>query len=262
MENNTFKGSFFGGFNRQDVMNYIEKASRESDELLRANQEQLHAMEEELNRMRGDLEQLQAALDDASAARDAAQSELKEVSGVNAGLKEALERAQAQNRRDAEELQSLRATAAALQPEVDEYHQLKNNIAEVELDARHRADAIRSKAKTEAETLLNKAREEAKTLQAAAAAKAEKTISDANANADVIRQRADQHMVLTRQQIKALLTSCQSQYEQIMEGYKTAALQAATSLQKAQENMTHLPAVFEKISDGIARLSDGAQKKD
>ncbi len=47
MENNTFKGSIFGGFNRQDVMNYIEKASRESGELLQQNQEQIAALEQE-----------------------------------------------------------------------------------------------------------------------------------------------------------------------------------------------------------------------
>ena len=43
MENNTFKGSLFGGFRRQDVMDYIEKASRESAELLQSQEERIHA---------------------------------------------------------------------------------------------------------------------------------------------------------------------------------------------------------------------------
>lgn len=30
MENNTFKGSLFGGFNREDVIDYIKKTSAES----------------------------------------------------------------------------------------------------------------------------------------------------------------------------------------------------------------------------------------
>ena len=34
MENNSFKSNVFGGFNRQDVINYIEKSAKESRELI------------------------------------------------------------------------------------------------------------------------------------------------------------------------------------------------------------------------------------
>ena len=36
MENTTFKNSLFGGFNRQDVIDYIESASRKSSETIAA----------------------------------------------------------------------------------------------------------------------------------------------------------------------------------------------------------------------------------
>ena len=68
--------------------------------------------------------------------------------------------------------------------------------------------------------------------------------------------------MLTRQQLSALLNNCQNQYERLLEGYKAAALQAAASLQKAQEQMAQLPTVFSKIEGGVQKLSESKQKKD
>ena len=51
MENNTFKGSLFGGFNREDVIDYIKKTSAESTariESLEGDIDKLCAQEQEL----------------------------------------------------------------------------------------------------------------------------------------------------------------------------------------------------------------------
>ena len=95
-----------------------------------------------------------------------------------------------------------------------------------------------------------------------AKSQAEKTRSEANTAAAATRQRADQHAVLTRQQLNALLSSCKTQYEALLENYKAAAMQAATGLQKAQENLARLPGTLDKIGDGLAKLSESKQKKD
>ena len=50
MENNTFKGSLFGGFNREDVIDYIRKTSAESTariESLEGDIDKLCAQEQE-----------------------------------------------------------------------------------------------------------------------------------------------------------------------------------------------------------------------
>ena len=36
MENNTFKGTLFGGFNREDVISYITKTSAQANERIAA----------------------------------------------------------------------------------------------------------------------------------------------------------------------------------------------------------------------------------
>ena len=99
MENNTFKGSLFGGFNRQDVMNYIEKASKESAQLLEENAARIAALEqdvgakgEELSALRAERDRLQSDLKDACASYQATQSELDAAQEAYADLNEALEK--------------------------------------------------------------------------------------------------------------------------------------------------------------------------
>lgn len=262
MENNTFKGSIFGGFNRQDVMNYIEKSSRESAALLEENAERIRALEEELQQLRQKHGSLQAQSEETAAALAEARVSLASEQAACADLRSTLERTQAENSENAAALAQARAQIEALQREVDEYHQLKKNIAEVEVDAKHRSDALIAQANATADEIRKKAEEESAALLHDADERAKKALSDANLSAAATRQKAEQHAMLKRQQIAALLANCQSQYAAIMDSYRSSALQAATSIQKAQEAMTQLPAVFEKIGTGLNKLSETGQKKD
>ena len=63
-------------------------------------------------------------------------------------------------------------------------------------------------------------------------------------------------------QLSAQLAGCQEQYRRLLESYKGSALQAASALQKAQENVARLPQVFDQISEGLHQLGEMAQKKD
>ena len=77
MENNTFKGSLFGGFNREDVIDYIKKTSAESTariESLEGDIDKLCAQEQELrtqvSTLRGENDRLTQEHSDAAAERD------------------------------------------------------------------------------------------------------------------------------------------------------------------------------------------------
>ena len=74
MENNTFKGSLFGGFNREDVIDYIKKTSAESTariESLEGDIDKLCAQEQELrtqvSTLRGENDRLTQEHSDAAA---------------------------------------------------------------------------------------------------------------------------------------------------------------------------------------------------
>ena len=131
MENNTFKGSLFGGFNREDVSDYINKTSAESTariESLEGDIDKLCAQEQELrtqvSTLRGENDRLTQEHSDAAAERDT--------------LRAALDTAN-------DELTALRAEAEALRAEnaslrAEQYSTIKEHLAGIELDAHQRAE--------------------------------------------------------------------------------------------------------------------------
>ena len=123
-----FKTCLFGGFDRQDVVSFIEKSSRESREKIEALekeneslQQKCHAMESELQLMRQDYmtnsEQAAQAAALAQQAQEMAER-LQELEGEN---------------------DRLRVLAA-------DYQSLKDHIAEIEISAHRRTEEFRAAA--------------------------------------------------------------------------------------------------------------------
>ena len=87
---NTFRRAFFGGFNRQDVTEYISKMARENSEQLerleqenvnlRTQLEQKAALEQELERLRGEYENTAQELAEERTAQEQLRRELEENS--------------------------------------------------------------------------------------------------------------------------------------------------------------------------------------
>ena len=133
MENNTFKGSLFGGFNREDVIDYIKKTSAESTariESLEGDIDKLCAQEQELrtqvSTLRGENDRLTQERDTLRAALDAANDELT-------ALRAEAEALRAENA-------SLRAENDKLRPMAEQYSTIKEHLAGIELDAHQRAE--------------------------------------------------------------------------------------------------------------------------
>ena len=128
MENNTFKSVAFGGFAKQDVIDYIEKMARESaaaqDGLRRENEElkaEAEALKNQLDGLRSQLEVLNLEHERLTAALEAETAQRKE-----------LEPFKPEAERLAEELERLRPDAAA-------YAQFRERIGAIECEARKRA---------------------------------------------------------------------------------------------------------------------------
>ena len=111
---NTFKSSVFGGFNRDDVIRYIEKTSLES-------KQQIEALEQASDGLCRENAELRDKL--AAPQRETAQHA------------ERLSAAEQERKRLLSELDELR-------PQVEEYGRVKAHIADIELSARERADAL------------------------------------------------------------------------------------------------------------------------
>jgi len=131
MENNSFKTVAFGGFDKQDVIQYIERTARENAELQNTLQKKAEAFERELYAAKGE-----AA---------AAESKRKEAESRCALLQIELEKERAARKelevlKDlAAEAEGLRAENETLRADAEAYIQFRNRIGSIECEARKRA---------------------------------------------------------------------------------------------------------------------------
>lgn len=147
-----FRTSAFGGFQKQDVMNYLERNAREHAEAVAALQKEL--AEEKVARAEGeeklsDLEKRLAALEE-------------EKSTLSAQLAEREE----ELRRVKEEREELQTMAAGLQDQVDKlapaaaaYEAVKDRTASIELEAHGRAQAIEQEGRQKAKKCQEQVKE-------------------------------------------------------------------------------------------------------
>ncbi len=152
-----FRTAAFGGFNRQDVLTYLEEqaaqASRQREELegqLSEANTQRDTLRREGEELRGQITQLQQSLD---ALR-------QEQAGLSSRLEECnreLSTSRTQSSQNAQALEAalrerdaLQEKLEALTPDAQAYTQLKDRTAGVELEAHRRAQAIQEQAEEEA----------------------------------------------------------------------------------------------------------------
>ena len=179
---NTFKSSVFGGFNRDDVIRYIEKTSLESKQQIEALEQESDGLCRENAELRNKLaaaererDKLAESYSTASSAQDALKKGLtaaqETISELRAQIEEgaqklasakadcdrqlkAKEEAAEQRIAELEAQHAERLSAAEqerkrllseldeLRPQVEEYGRVKAHIAGIELSARERADAL------------------------------------------------------------------------------------------------------------------------
>lgn len=134
MENYPIKSVTFGGFDKQDVISYIEKAAQQAS----AAQQQL---QEENDRLRTQLEELThknnallIQLDAMTIQKEDLEEKLAAESAARAELEpyKALE----------DQVASLEAEIARLQPDAKCYVQFRERIGAIECEARERADDL------------------------------------------------------------------------------------------------------------------------
>ena len=135
--NTNFKTALFGGFDREDVVSYIQQTSRENQQRVSALEEENHGLQERNRAMEAELNTLRRAVLENSAAADTClqlQTQLREL--------------QEQAQKLQKETEYLRAQAA-------EYQSLKDHIADIEISAHRRTEEFRGKAIAELMELVD-----------------------------------------------------------------------------------------------------------
>ena len=119
MENYAFKSVAFGGFDKQDVIHYIEQTAKEAAAAQERLQKENEDLQAEADSLRTQVRELQTRLETETALREQAQSELEQERTARQGL-------------EAFKLERLR-------PEAEAYAQFRDRVGDIECDAHKRA---------------------------------------------------------------------------------------------------------------------------
>ena len=152
-----FRNAAIGGFNRQDVLTYLEEQARQTSqerETLKKQLEETQSQRDTLCREGEDLRQrlarAQGELDAAVQERDSLSARLERANlDLSTARTQASREAQALER-EKEEKRLLLDKLAALEPDAQAYTELKERAAGVELEAHRRAQAIQERAEEDA----------------------------------------------------------------------------------------------------------------
>ena len=213
----TFR-SAINGFNRQDVMDYLESASqryetlkKERNELDRMRAEQLNRVKElegvqeeaaaikeqaaqevaealeQLRVKEEECESLRASLESVTAERDAALAKPAEDPAVAEELRSEISALKAR-------LTELEASQAGVIQKAQEYDNMRERIATLELNASRRAADIEEAARGEARALIEQAEQQARELTLKAEQDAEALLNKAKAEeAGFLAQREENY---------------------------------------------------------------------
>lgn len=145
-----FRNAAFGGFNRQDVMEYLERTSKEHNEALAQLRSQLEQVQQEMSEQNAKQELLQGQVQRLTEARDAAVQETEQEKSARLDAEQQVQEREARLARLENELRILRGTVEQLKPDAEAYAAVKERTAGVELEAHRRAQKIVDEAREEA----------------------------------------------------------------------------------------------------------------
>lgn len=222
---NTFKSSVFGGFNRDDVIRYIEKTALESKQQIESLEQESDGLCRENAELRDKLaaaererDQLAESYDTASGAQEALKKGLtaaqETITELRAQLEDTTQKAafaqkeherlrEAQKAEHEREMQKVLSELAELRAQAEEYSRVKAHIADIELSARERADA----------------------LDAA-----------------------------TRAKLQAYIASCTSQCAQVLATLGSTCESVSSTLRHANEAVSRLPGAFTTLEGQLDEL--------
>ena len=222
---NTFKSSVFGGFNRDDVIRYIEKTALES-------KQQIESLEQESDGLCRENAELRDKLAAAERERDSLKESYDTASGAQEALKKGLTAAQ-------ETITELRA-------------QLEDTTQKAAF-AQKEHERLRAAQKAEHEREMQKVLSELAELRAQAEeyGRVKAHIADIELSA---RERADALDAATRAKLQAYIASCTSQCAQVLATLGSTCESVSSALRHADEAVSRLPGAFTTLEGQLDEL--------
>lgn len=249
MDNHIFRSAALG-FNRQDVMEYIEKTQKEAE----ANADSLSR---QLDEAMEELAQLRLRLEEREEEADRLGEELTECRQQYDQEKTEREALAQENLQQSETIRTLTEERDRLSGQVDRLNGQseslrleKEKLTQLELDAHRRADELLAQTQEEAALRISEAQSRAEGLIDAANAQASDTIAQAQAQReDLLRQ--------TEEQIEGAVQQCGQLFETC--GRITAHI--TSELRKLDAANAQLPVGLGSLKSGLSELREKAKER-
>ena len=148
-----FRSAALGGFNRQDVLDYLEKTSAENGQRQQELQRRLEETEEERRQLAAKTAEQEEQLAILRRDRESLNQQLEQMKRELASSQEREGRQQEELTALRRERDDLRTRVDALEPEAAAYEAVKERTAGVELEAHRRAQSVLDQADTQAKEL-------------------------------------------------------------------------------------------------------------
>ena len=145
-----FRSAAIGGFNKQDVLDFLEAQSKQTAQAQQELQSRLEESQRQEESLRRELTETSGRLASAEQARDGLSVELELARGVVTENRGELSRLTAELEQARRERDEARAALEAARPGAQAYAELKERTAGVELEAHRRAQTIQAKAEEDA----------------------------------------------------------------------------------------------------------------
>jgi len=142
--------SALSGFNRRDVMQYIEQSAAAHRRRVAELEDRLAKVEEERSRLEEELSGLQDEKGSVAAEEARVRASLEEATESLTGLRGELSDTETSLAAAREELERLQSQVGELAPMAQSYGELKDRVATIELDAHRKAQATLDEAEAEA----------------------------------------------------------------------------------------------------------------
>ena len=208
-----FRSAAFGGFHRQDVLDYLEKITREHQD---KTEELTHALDQEKTARTSAEEEnqtLRTQLDEAVSARDALDEELTQV-------KQRLEEATASLTQAEERATELTQRVGILEPGAQSWQRLKDTAGDIEVSAHERAQITVQTARVQAAQLR---------------AEGVRWVREIQDRCDRLQRDLRTAIIAAQQELDGVQASF-DQAQEDMEGYQTALSNlVASARESAQE---------------------------
>lgn len=148
-----FRSTLIGGFNRRDVLDYIEQTAKESNQKISGLTQQLEETRREKEDLASALTGLRSQSGDLAEQEARVRASLEESTRTLTRVRGELQVTQGQLTIAKKELADLQAKVAQLEPMAQRYEALKDRVATVELDAHRKAQVTLDEAETQIEQL-------------------------------------------------------------------------------------------------------------